>query len=238
VFYLEKLGEVCKKHDCHLHAYVLMTNHVHLLLTPHTEHGIGQVMQSLGRYYVQYFNYLYHRTGTLWEGRYKATLLDTTAYLLTCYRYIELNPVRAGIVNHPAAYPWSSYPYNALGKPDARITPPAQYWALGGSPEERQAAYRALFEADLDKKALSEIREVTNKAWVLGNKRFREEIQAQLNRRAAPKPKGGDRRSNEYREQRLINRVRPYRLLSVDPLSVSLYRSYQCGRVCGHCPIV
>jgi putative transposase len=105
---------------------------------------------------------------------------------LTCYRYIELNPVRAGMMNHPAAYPWSSYPYNALGKPDARVTPHVQYRALGSSPEERQAAYRALFMADLDKKTLSEIREATNKGWMLGNERFREEIQAQLNRRAAP----------------------------------------------------
>ena len=96
--YKDKLGEACERFRCRVHAYVLMTNHVHLLITPETEQGISKVMQSLGRQYVQYFNYRYQRTGTLWEGRYKASLLDTTQYLLTCYRYIELNPVRACMV--------------------------------------------------------------------------------------------------------------------------------------------
>ena len=112
-FYLEKLQLACDKYACELHAYVLMTNHVHLLMTPQEEQSIGKVMQMLGRYYVQYYNYSYQRTGTLWEGRYKATLIDSEDYsedyLLTCMRYIELNPVRAGMVTHPADYPWSSY---------------------------------------------------------------------------------------------------------------------------------
>ena len=106
--YMEKLGEACERFGCRIHAYVLMTNHVHLLITPETEQGISKAMQSLGRQYVQYFNYRYQRTGTLWEGRYKASLLDTTQYLLTCYRYIELNPVRACMVEQPAEYRWSS----------------------------------------------------------------------------------------------------------------------------------
>jgi len=102
-FYLEKLRKACEKHHCDVHAYVLMTNHVHLLITPHTENSLGKAIQMLGRYYVQYFNYSYKRTGTLWEGRYKATLIDSEAYLLTCYRYIELNPVRAeGMAEHPS----------------------------------------------------------------------------------------------------------------------------------------
>jgi putative transposase len=108
LFYLEKLKAACEKHGCDLHAYILMTNHVHLLLTPHSENGIGKVMQMVGRYYVQYYNYCYQRTGTLWEGRYKATLIDTEAYLLACMRYIEMNSVRAGMVAHPSEYPWSS----------------------------------------------------------------------------------------------------------------------------------
>lgn len=120
-FYLEKLGEACKKYQCDLHAYVLMTNHVHLLMTPHLKGSIGKVMQMLGRYYVQYFNYQYNRTGTLWEGRYKATVLDSEQYLLSCSRYIELNPVRADIVKHPADYPWSSYHCNALGESNSLI---------------------------------------------------------------------------------------------------------------------
>jgi putative transposase len=123
-FYLEKLQEAAEKHQCDIHAYVLMTNHVHLLITPHTETGIGKTLQSIGRYYVQYFNHCYKRTGTLWEGRYKATLIDSEGYLLTCMRYIELNPVRANnMVNHPSDYPWSSYRSNALGQEDAFVTP-------------------------------------------------------------------------------------------------------------------
>lgn len=114
-FYLGKLRLACEKHGCDIHAYVLMTNHVHLLLTPQEEQSVGKALQMLGRYYVQFFNHRYQRTGTLWEGRYKATLIDTEAYLLTCMRYIELNPVRAGMVAHPSEYPWSSYGYNALG---------------------------------------------------------------------------------------------------------------------------
>lgn len=105
-FYLEKLHAAAVKHECSIHAYVLMTNHVHLLVTPGTEDGIGKMMQMLGRYYVQYYNYCYRRTGTLWEGRYRATLIDSEQYLLTCMRYIELNPVRArDLVEHPADYP-------------------------------------------------------------------------------------------------------------------------------------
>jgi putative transposase len=112
-FFLEKMSQACKKHDCEIRAYVLMTNHIHLLITPHTEQGIGKAIQTIGRYYVQYFNYVYRRTGTLWEGRYRATLIDSERYLLLCSRYIELNPVRANMVAHPSEYPWSSYRFNA-----------------------------------------------------------------------------------------------------------------------------
>ena len=105
LFYLEKLAEACGRFGCEIHAYILMTNHVHLLMTPDSENSISKTMQSLGRYYVQYFNYRYERTGTLWEGRYKASLLHSEQYLLTYYRYIELNPVRAGMVDHPSDYP-------------------------------------------------------------------------------------------------------------------------------------
>ena len=136
-FYLDRLREGCNKHGCDVHAYVLMTNHTHLLLTPHSENGIGKLMQYIGRYYVQYFNYQYRRTGTLWEGRYKATLLDSEQYLLTCYRYIELNPVRAAMVDHPREYPWSSYRFNALGEPDGVIIPHELYQQLGKDGPER-----------------------------------------------------------------------------------------------------
>ena len=202
-FYLEKLQLACKAHSCDLHAYVLMTNHVHLLITPHTERGLSKAMQKLGRYYVQYFNNCYQRTGTLLEGRYKATLIDSKSYLLTCMRYIELNPVRAGMVTHPSDYRWSSYHYNALGQPDMLMTPHLEYRRLGKRVGERQAAYRQLFKHRIPNDSLNAIREATNKAWVLGSDRFKQSIQKKLDRRVEPTPKGGDRRSEKYR----INRV-------------------------------
>ncbi len=202
-FYLEKLQAACDKHGCDIHAYVLMTNHVHLLLTPQKERATGKAMQMLGRYYVQYYNYCYQRTGTLWEGRYKATLIDSESYLLTCMRYIELNPVRAGMVAHPSEYPCSSYRCNAQGQPDALVTPHAEYLRLGKSDEERQAAYRQLFKHRIAERGLDEIRKATNKAWVLGNERFKQGIQQQLERRVEPATRGGDRKSKKFR----INRV-------------------------------
>jgi len=206
-FYLDKLREGFKKHGCDVHAYVLMTNHTHLLLTPHSENGIGKLMQFIGRYYVQYFNYQYRRTGTLWEGRYKATLLDSEQYLLTCYRYIELNPVRAAMVDHPREYPWSSYRFNAFGEPDGVIIPHELYQQLGKDGPERQTSYRALFQRDIDDRTLGDIRQATNNAWVLGNDRFRQSIEELTQRQAAPKPKGGDKRTKEYRESHKTVRV-------------------------------
>lgn len=198
-FYLEKLQLACEKHGCDLHAYVLMTNHVHFLLSPRTEQSLPKTMQMLGRYYVQYYNYRHQRTGTLWEGRYKATLIDTEAYLLTCMRYIELNPLRAGIVSHPSAYPWSSYRHNALGEPNTLITPYQEYRRLGKTDKERQAAYRQLFKHHLPESSIAEIRAATNKAWVLGNDRFKQRIQKQLERPVEPTMRGGDRKSRQYR---------------------------------------
>jgi putative transposase len=202
-FYLEKLQQACTTHGCELHAYVLMTTHVHLLITPQEEQSLAKAIQMLGRYYVQYYNYSYRRTGTLWEGRYKATLIDSETYLLTCMRYIELNPVRADMVAHPSEYPWSSYRTNALGQPNELVTPHLEYRRLGKTDAERQASYRQLFKHRIPETSLAEIREATNKAWVLGNDRFKHRIQKQLDRRVEPKAKGGDRKSEKYR----INRV-------------------------------
>jgi putative transposase len=144
----------------------------------------------VGRRYVQYFNHTYGRTGTLWEGRYRATLIDSEAYLLTCMRYIELNPVRAAMVEHPGDYPWSSYRANAQGAADALVQPHSLYRRLGPSPEERQGAYRQLFRGQLAKADVEAIRDATNKAWVLGHDRFRARIEALADRRAAPLPRG------------------------------------------------
>jgi putative transposase len=204
-FFLDKLSDAAKKHECDIHAYVLMTNHIHLLATPHKTDGISKMMQMLGRYYVQYYNYTNKRSGTLWEGRYKASLIDSETYALLCYRYIELNPVRADMVQHPSEYPWSSYRANALGQHDALITPHSMYEALGQDEITRQTQYRSLFTGQIDELSLSEMREATNKAWVLGSEHFKQKIAAQLNRRSAPNARGGDRKSDEYRKQ-TINR--------------------------------
>jgi len=197
------LQDACTCHGCHIHAYVFMTNHIHLLLTPDREDSIAKVLQSVGRRYVQYFNATYQRTGTLWEGRYKATLIDTENYLFTCYRYIELNPVRANMVSHPGDYRWSSYHANALGKHDNLVEPHARYMALGNDEKARQEVYRDLFRAHIDEKTLEEIRQsTTQKGWALGNDKFKEEIEQLIERRTRPLARGGDRRSIEYQKQR------------------------------------
>ena len=163
-FYLEKLKAAAGQHELDIHAYVLMTNHVHLLVTPQQDHSISKAMQMIGRYYVQYFNHVHDRTGTLWEGRYKATLIDSERYLLTCMRYIELNPVRADMVDHPSEYPWSSYLSNATGKANDLLTPHREYKRMDRSAEKRQQRYRALFRAQVPRKDIDDIREATNKA--------------------------------------------------------------------------
>lgn len=189
-FYLECLKEAALRAGLTVHAYVLMTNHVHLLVTPESETSLSKTLQSIGRRYVQYFNYTYNRTGTLWEGRYKATLIDSEQYLLICMRYIELNPVRAGMVGHPGDYLWSSYLANAQGQDQSLITPHTLYRGLGRSTSERQGAYRQLFRAHVSKSDIEAIRDATNKAWVLGNDRFRGKIEALSGRRAAPLQRG------------------------------------------------
>lgn len=194
LFYLECLAEAAKRAGCDIHAYVLMTNHVHLLVTPHGKESVAKLLQSVGRRYVRYFNQTHLRTGTLWEGRYKATLIDSEAYLLACYRYIELNPVRAGMVSQPSDYFWSSCRCHADGVEDARLTEHALYRALGLTDAGRRAAYRDLLNTGLGEREMVAIREATNKAWVLGNDRFKAEIAALVGRRVSPLPKGRPRR--------------------------------------------
>ena len=199
--YLDKLKEYGKKYQVAIHAYVLMTNHVHLLVTPSTNEGVSKLMQSLGRYYVRYVNQTYNRTGTLWEGRFKSTLVDSEQYFLLVSRYIELNPVAADMVNHPVEYPWSSYHGNAEGKKIGLLTPHASYIELGNNPKKRKAAYRELFKHHIPDYTIKEIQDATNKAWVLGADRFKAQIEQQVGRRASPLPRGGDRKSKAYREK-------------------------------------
>ena len=192
-FFRDALAEAADKHGLSIHAYVWMTNHIHILATPEYGHSISQVFQSVGRRYVQYFNFTYRRSGTLWEGRYRATVVDSERYLLTLMRYIELNPVRAGLVSHPRDYPWSSYLRNAYGKFDLKskwLNPHDQYLKLGHDDIERQSAYRQLFRGAISGNDLKEIRECTHKGWALGGDRFREQIEILAKRRAASKGVG------------------------------------------------
>lgn len=188
--YLDWLRQAADQRGLSIHAYVLMTNHVHLLVTPEQEESIGKALQSLGRRYVQYFNFTYGRTGTLWEGRYRATVVQAETYLVTCSRYIEMNPVRAGMVKSPAHYRYSSYRHNAQGRQDPLLTEHEVYRRLGRTHAARIDAYRALFHAPVEEGALNEIRGATNKGWALGHDRFRDRIEHLAARRAAPLPRG------------------------------------------------
>ncbi len=192
-FYLDCLQEAAERHRLAIHAYVLMTNHVHLLATPHASTSLPSTLQSVGRRYVQHFNYTYERTGTLWEGRYRATLIDSERYLLTCMRYIELNPVRAGMERHPRDCRWSSYHAHAYGEADPLVHDHELYERLGRSAKARQAAYRELFRTHIPQADVDALRAATNKAWVLGDDRFKSKVQRLAGRRAAPLPKGRPR---------------------------------------------
>lgn len=191
--YRHWLGEALKETDCRLHAYGLMTNHVHLLLTPKHAEAVPKLVIALGRRYVQYINTTYRRTGTLWDSRYKSSLIQAATYLLSCMRYIELNPVRAAMVEDPAHYRWTSYRANALGQADALISPHPLYLSLGGSEAKRQAAYRALFRYQLDKQAIDDIRLALNQSQPLGNERFYAKIEKMTGQRREPKPRGRPR---------------------------------------------
>jgi putative transposase len=184
--YANWLGEYATKYDVGIHAWVLMTNHVHLLATPSTDDGIPLMMQSLGRRYVRHFNLAYSRSGTLWEGRYRSSAVQTEDYLLACYRYIELNPVRAGMVDDPAQYRWSSYHCNALGRDAALCTPHPQYLALARFTDERLVAYRALFDAGVDDQLATEVTSSINKGMAFGSERFKDEVEALYGRRVKP----------------------------------------------------
>ena len=184
--YLDTLGEQARKHGCLIHAYVLMTNHVHLLLTPEKPESAALLMKHLGQRYVQYINRTYRRSGTLWEGRFRSCLTRDEEYVLGCYRYIELNPVRASMVEHPRNYQWSSFSANGDGQSDSLITPHPDYLRLGATDKTRQRNYRALFKAHLSLALISEIRHATNGNFVLSSERFKEEIAQVLGRRVVP----------------------------------------------------
>lgn len=180
--YLNDLKTVAKKFNCRIHAYVLMTNHVHLLATPMTKHAISEMMQALGRRYVRYINTKYNRTGTLWEGRFKSCLIDSEKYLITCMQYIEMNPVRACMVQHPGEYLWSSYQHNAQGKASTLLAAHPVYTSLAETPEDRKKIYRELLTQQLGETIIDDIREALNHELVLGRSFFKDKV-AQLTQR-------------------------------------------------------
>jgi len=190
LFFLDCLVKIAKRFRCALHAYVLMTNHFHLLLTSELEAGPSLLMKFLGQRYVQYVNRTYRRSGSLWEGRFRSSLVQTERYVLGCYRYIEMNPVRANMVKHPIEYPWSSYAANADGKPVAWLTPHGEYLALGLDGDGRREAYRGLFSTEFDRQLLRDIRISTHGGYAIGNRRFREDIERALDQRATPRSPG------------------------------------------------
>ena len=179
--YLTWLGDAATKYDCQVHAYCLMTNHVHILASPAKTDGITKMMQFVGRHYVPFINRKYGWSGSIWEGRYKSSLIDAEDYLLACMRYIELNPVTAEMVNHSAKYMWSSYHGNANGSADALLTPHGVYQSLGEG-EDRLIAYRRLFDAHQDQlnDAALEIRATSQTGTPLGNSRFSKQVEAAL----------------------------------------------------------
>jgi putative transposase len=174
--YAHWLREGAEKYGVEVHAWVFMTNHVHLLVTPKSADAISRCMQYLGRYYVRRFNYRYRRSGTLFEGRFKSSIVQSREYLLVCQRYIELNPVRAGMVSDPADYTWSSYRAHAFGQSVGLWQPHQDYLALGETSIERMSVYRGFFEQQISAKVLTNIRDALNTGLVLGNERFRTEV--------------------------------------------------------------
>jgi putative transposase len=182
-FYLESLREAADRYGCRIHAYVLMTNHIHLLMTPCFEDAVSSMMQSAGCRYVKYVNRHHDRTGSLWEGRYKASLVESKDYLLACYRYIELNPVRAMMVSHPGEYPWSSYHVNALGESSGLVSAHEEYLRLGINREQRMMAYRELLEQPLEQVVTDEIRTAVNQQLVTGRNAFKHDIAIASGRR-------------------------------------------------------
>lgn len=177
--YLEWLQAGAKRYECEIYAYVLMTNHVHILASSHTKEGISRLMQYVGRYYVPYINHTYGRTGTLWEGRFKSSLVQEEGYLIACMRYIELNPVRALMVDNAKEYRWSSYLRNAYGKKDSLITQHSVYCALSADEKERRKAYRNLFKHHQEEEN-KKIRAAWQTGTPLGNDRFKEKIEKTL----------------------------------------------------------
>jgi putative transposase len=176
LMYLAHLRQLAEKYDCAVHAYCLMTNHVHLLLTPQSEGACTGLMRDLGQRYVQYFNRRHERSGTLWEGRFRSCLVESALYVLACYRYMELNPVRAGMADHPSGYLWSSYAVNSGMRSDPMLSPHPEFEALANVAENRYSAYRRLCEQRLEPGLQRAIRDATNGGYPLASEAFKASV--------------------------------------------------------------
>lgn len=196
-FYLKTVFACAARYDVAIHAYVLMTNHVHLLLTPTEKYGVSRMIQLLGAKYVRNINLIHQRTGSLWEGRYKSSLVDSDQYCLACYRYIELNPVRAAMCDAPEDYRWSSYRVNALGHFNPGIQPHAKWKALASTDINRQAKYRLLVKEGFDQDKQEEIRYGLQKGLPTGPDSFKSEVGETLKRRLGNGRRGRPRLENE-----------------------------------------
>jgi putative transposase len=186
LLYLLHLRELSERHGCDVHAYCLMTNHVHLFLTPSTTHACVALMRDLGQRYVQHFNRYYGRRGTLWEGRYGSFLAESARYVIACYRYIELNPVEAGMMADPAAYPWSSYGANTGTRVDSLIKPHAEFLALASDAAERHSSYVRLIAEKLDPKLIRQIEDAIDSGYPLASEAFKAHLEARLGRKTEP----------------------------------------------------
>jgi len=200
-FYLFHLRRVLYEAACRLHAYCLMPNHVHLLVTPQTPYACAHLMQRAAQLHSQYMNRTYQRTGSLWDGRFRSCIVQCEEYLLACYRYIDSNPVRAGLCGDPGDFAWSSYRFNARGVPDGALSPHEQYAALGATLGERRQAYMALFAGDERYWRIDDIRKATDGNFALGDERFRRELAAKLGRRVEPGKAGRPMKAPEVDEQ-------------------------------------
>ena len=201
-FYIKTLKDCSKKYGVAIHSFVLMTNHVHLLVTPAGKQSISKMMQALGRNYVRYINLTYRRTGTLWEGRFKSSLVASDRYFLVVSRYIELNPVRAKMVKSPGEYPWSSFRHNAMGIKTNLVTEHLCYQSLGTTPAARLVNYKSLFRDEIPLDLLEDIRLCSQKEWVIGSDKFRRQIEDACGRAVHNMTWGGDRKSSDYRAKK------------------------------------
>ncbi len=178
--YLSWMYQGAKRYGCALHAYVLMPNHIHCLITPDTIDSVGRMMQFVGRNYVSYINRTYDRSGTLWEGRYKSSLVSAAQYGLACYRYLETNPVRSDLVATPDEYRWSSYPVNALGQYQETLQPLPEYTALGATDMVRQQAYQTLLRGEQNKSEMETIQRCVQSGTPLGDEHYQAELSKKL----------------------------------------------------------